>query len=106
MLTALAFEAVHPYTAALPQLGPAVEAFLLAQQKPNGSWNDDPYTTALALRALALVGVKPTDPEQQANSAIVKGTVYDEATNSPLGMLCTNPRLMCLQGPEAQTIQT
>lgn len=84
MLTALAFEAVHPYTAALPQLGPAVEAFLLAQQKPNGSWNDDPYTTALALRALALVGVKPADPEQQANSAIVKGTVYDEATNSPL----------------------
>ena len=24
----------------------------------------------------------------------------------PLGILCTNPRLMCLQGPEAQTIQT
>ena len=23
-----------------------------------------------------------------------------------LGILCTNPRLMCLQGPEAQTIQT
>ena len=22
-----------------------------------------------------------------------------------LGILCTNPRLMCLQGPEAQTIQ-
>ncbi len=24
----------------------------------------------------------------------------------PLRILCTNPRLMCLQGPEAQTIQT
>lgn len=32
-------------------------AYLLSTQLPNGSWNNDPYSTALALRALA--NVKP-----------------------------------------------
>lgn len=84
MLTAIVFEAVHPYTASTPQLAGRVQASLLAAQQANGSWADDPYTTALALRALALVGVKPVDPGQQANSGSVRGTVLDAESQAPL----------------------
>ena len=84
MLTALVFEAVHPYTASSPQVATKVQSYLLGAQKPDGSWEADPYTTALALRALALVAVKPTDPGQQANSGIVMGVVMDGSTNAPL----------------------
>lgn len=35
---------------------------------------------------------------------LLRGHFYGK--RSRLGMHCTNPRLMCLQGPEAQTIQT
>ena len=84
MLTALVFEAVHPYTASSPQVASKVQTYLLVAQKPDGSWETDPYTTALALRALALVVVKPTDPGQQANSGVVMGVVTDGGTNAPL----------------------
>ncbi|WP_336693778.1 carboxypeptidase regulatory-like domain-containing protein [Delftia acidovorans] len=84
MLTAIVFEAVHPYTASTPQLAGRVQASLLAAQQANGSWADDPYTTALALRALVLVGVKPVDPGQQANSGSVRGTVLDAESQAPL----------------------
>jgi len=55
MLSALVFEAVHPYTASAPQVATQVQSYLLGNQKPDGSWEADSYTTALALRALALV---------------------------------------------------
>ncbi|GAB2809894.1 hypothetical protein GCM10027276_08330 [Comamonas piscis] len=84
MLTALVFEAVHPYTASTPQVASQVQSYLLGQQKPDGSWEADSYTTALALRALALVGLKPTDPGQQANSGTVMGVVLDGSSNTPL----------------------
>lgn len=84
MLTALVFEAVHPYTASAPQVATQVQSYLLASQKPDGSWEADSYTTALALRALALVAVKPTDPGQQANSGTVLGMVLDGSSNAPL----------------------
>lgn len=41
--------------AAVPAFGPeagAVRSFLEGKQRPDGSWDGDPYTTALALRAL------------------------------------------------------
>jgi hypothetical protein len=84
MLTAIVFEAVHPYTGSTPQLAGRIQARLLSAQQANGSWADDPYTTAVALRALALVGVRPTDPGQQANSGSVRGTVLDAETQAPL----------------------
>lgn len=84
MLTALVFEAVHPYTASVPQVATQVQSYLLGNQKPDGSWEADSYTSALALRALALVAVKPTDPGQQANSGTVMGMVLDGSSNAPL----------------------
>ncbi len=84
MLTALVFEAVHPYTASAPQVATQVQSYLLASQKADGSWEADSYTTALALRALALVAVKPADPGQQANSGTVMGMVLDGGSNAPL----------------------
>ena len=58
--TALAFEALvlsgSLGATSPPVINPAIN-YLTSTQLPNGSWNDDPYSTALALRALA--NVKP-----------------------------------------------
>ena len=52
--TALAMLAIHGASPAAPSLDPA-RAYLGTTQLANGSWNDDPYSTALALRAVELV---------------------------------------------------
>lgn len=66
-ITALVFEAVHPYSGAEPNLALAVQTWLLAAQAPNGAWNgDDPWTTAVALRALAVARRSPVHPAQTA----------------------------------------
>lgn len=72
-VTALVFEAVHPYTGADPSIASSVEAYLLAAQSADGSWAADPYLTAVALRALALTSVPPVDPG--ASAATVRGVV-------------------------------
>ena len=82
-LTALVFEAVHPYSSQDATLAPAVEAYLLAQQQANGSWANDPYTTALALRAVALVPVTPQNPGQPVTTGTLQGTAKD-ANGQPL----------------------
>lgn len=82
-LTALVFEAVHPYSSQDETLAPAVEAYLLAQQQANGSWANDPYITALALRALALVPVTPQNPGQPVTTGTLQGTAND-ANGQPL----------------------
>lgn len=57
----------------------AVDA-LRAAQRPDGSWDADPYTTALALRA-SFVALQPvTDPDL----ASVKGVLVSDATGLPL----------------------
>ncbi len=76
-LTALAYEAVHPYSASDATLAPAVETYLLATQQSNGSWANDPYTTALALRALALTAVPPQTPGQPVTTGTLQGTAKD-----------------------------
>ncbi|MDF2464328.1 MAG: repeat protein [Ramlibacter sp.] len=63
-VTALVFESVHPYSAALPTLAAQVESYLLGKQSSDGSWSGDPYITAVVLRALALVPVAPLNPTQ------------------------------------------
>ena len=54
--TALAYLALVSETTDATVLGNAIN-YLSSTQLPNGSWNDDPYSTALVLRALA--NVKP-----------------------------------------------
>ena len=76
-LTALTYEAVHPYSASDATLAPAVETYLLSGQQSNGSWANDPYTTALALRALALTAVTPQNPGQPVTTGMLQGTVKD-----------------------------
>ncbi|EER60921.1 FG-GAP repeat protein [Acidovorax delafieldii 2AN] len=66
-VTALVYEAVHPYSGTQPALATAVQNWLLAGQATNGAWNnDDPWTTAVALRALVLTGRTPVNPAQAA----------------------------------------
>jgi large repetitive protein len=54
--TALSYLALTGVTTDATVLGNAIN-YLIAAQLPDGSWNEDPYSTALALRALA--NVKP-----------------------------------------------
>jgi len=55
--TALALDALIASSADISTVAQPATDYLLTNQLPNGSWNDDPYSTALALRALA--NVKP-----------------------------------------------
>ncbi|QTD43729.1 carboxypeptidase regulatory-like domain-containing protein [Ottowia testudinis] len=82
-LTALAFEAVHPYSASDATLAVAVETYLLAKQQSNGSWANDPYITALALRALALTAVTPQTSGQPLTTGTLQGSAQD-AGGQPL----------------------
>ena len=58
---ALAYEALVNVITDATVLGKAV-AYLTATQLANGSWNDDPYSTAFALKALYLSENKPVTP--------------------------------------------
>ncbi|KQV54555.1 hypothetical protein ASD07_08540 [Duganella sp. Root336D2] len=76
---ALALWVLATQTADQAILKPASDA-LLATQLANGSWNDDPYLTAVALRALYLVN----HPPASNGSASVRGLVADAASGLPL----------------------
>ena len=53
---------------------------LKAAQSANGSWGDDPYVTAVALRALLFISQNPP----AATTGEVIGTIVDDATGLPL----------------------
>jgi sugar lactone lactonase YvrE len=53
---------------------------LEASQLTDGSWNDDPYLTAIALRALVAAGSVPAAP----TTGQVSGQVVDASTLAPL----------------------
>lgn len=78
--TALAFIALvgNGQTQDLP-LQNAVN-FLTSNQAANGSWNDDPYSTALALKALYLFENRPAPPPPPPAAGKFTGTVLDAAT--------------------------
>lgn len=77
--TALALIALIPVVSDLAVLNNSVTA-LQAAQLPNGSWSDDPYTTALALRAINDAGQPRADPDLGA----VTGRVIDNVTGAPI----------------------
>lgn len=78
-LTALAYEAVHPF-ANVTGLANEIGAMLLSTQSADGSWQNDPYLTAVALRALHLTTVAAVNPALGS----VSGVVIDAATGLPL----------------------
>lgn len=71
-------------TIALAQTGPADDAAaavgsLRNAQLPNGSWSDDPYVTALALRALQVASAAPS-----VDAGSIIGEVYDASSGLPV----------------------
>lgn len=66
----------------LPDLTPVTSsiASLRAGQSANGSWNNDPYTTALALRAISLADAPQSNPDY----VTIQGKVLDAQTGLPL----------------------
>ena len=79
--TALAYIALVGLTTDDTILGNAAN-YLSSTQASDGSWNEDAYSTALALRALYLSQNKPMPP--QATTGTITGNVVDAATNQTL----------------------
>ncbi|MGB9082097.1 MAG: carboxypeptidase regulatory-like domain-containing protein, partial [Desulfuromonadaceae bacterium] len=77
--TALAYSAVVAVTTNQAALGSAIN-FLTSAQSANGSWNDDPYSTALSLKALYLSENKPSPPPPPPAGGKTTGTVIDKIT--------------------------
>ena len=77
--SALALIAILPRLTSVTELATSVEA-LRSAQLANGSWNNDVYTTALALRALAIAD----SPQPNPDLGQIKGTVIDGQTGLPL----------------------
>lgn len=81
--TALSYIALLGVTTDNTVLGNAIN-YLINTQMPNGSWLQDPYSTALALRALYFSQNKPVPPPA-STTGTVTGKVVDASTNQPLG---------------------
>ncbi|MEE9910189.1 MAG: carboxypeptidase-like regulatory domain-containing protein [Deltaproteobacteria bacterium] len=79
--TALAYIALAAVTMDNTVLGNAAQ-YITNTQTQNGSWNEDPYVTALALQALYYSGNKPPPPAPAL--ATVTGTVIDASTKQAL----------------------
>src|SRR5258706_153719 len=74
-LTATVYAAIHDVVPLEPT-ATAVRAFLVGRQGADGSWDGDPFSTALALRALVLTATAPANP----TLGIVRGRVVDSQT--------------------------
>ena len=94
-LTALALIAVLPTQTTTEGLADSVAA-IQAAQLPDGSFDGDPYTTALALRALAIAFAPTTNPDL----ATLSGRVVDGA-NVPLAGVTVS-----ITGKEERTLTT
>ena len=83
--TALVYKALSSVITDATVLGSAVN-YLTSNQLSNGSWNDDPYSTALALQALHIAETRPSapPPTPAPTTGTVNGTVVDGSTNQPL----------------------
>jgi len=80
--TALAYIALVGVTTDETILGRASD-YLTSTQLANGSWLDDPYATALAIKALYLAENKPVPPPPP-DKGTATGKVLDASTNAPL----------------------
>ncbi len=94
--TALALLALIPNVVDITPLNSSI-GVLQGAQSANGSWDDDPYTTALALQALWLVSHRPP----RTDVAIIQGSVIDAITRLPLAGVN-----VALTGPVSSTLTT
>lgn len=78
-LSALVYEALHDFVAD-PAFHADMRAWLLAQRGVRDDWAHDSFSTALALRALALTGLLPRNP----STASLSLQVRDSETGLPL----------------------
>lgn len=76
--SAVAFAAVSPFTADAA-IRAAAQGYLAGKQSADGSWGQDPFLTAVVLRALS--GQPMLPPASQAS---LIGQVYDAASGMPL----------------------
>jgi len=81
--TALSYIALSGLTTDGTVLGNALY-YLISQQSADGSWLEDPYSTALAVKALYLAKDLPSIPPRPTTSTVT-GKVTDGTTNQPLG---------------------
>ncbi len=81
--TALAYKALAGLITDATVLGGAV-SYLVSTQSTDGSWNEDPYNTALALQALHFFETRPVTPPQTPAIGTVNGTAVDGSTGQPL----------------------
>jgi large repetitive protein len=92
--TALAYAALAAVSTNTVALGKAVN-YLTAVQSVNGSWSDDPYSTALALKALFLSENRPSPPPPPPAAGRFTGTVTDAITKQKVSgvavVLDSNP---------------
>lgn len=93
-VNAFVFEAVHDFLGSDPTPRTQVSDWLLAQQAADSSWGQDPFATALALRALRLAATAPSHPTQSALTL----QVADSQTNAALAGVA-----IALQGPTSAT---
>ncbi len=99
-LTATAYEAVHDFVPLEPT-ATAVRGFLVARQGSEGSWDSgDPFSTALALRALLLTRTAPANP----TLAIIRGKLIDSQTR--LGLNGVTVTLTGPTSPAPVTVST
>ena len=78
--TALAYSALVAVSTDATVLNGAVN-YLIATQSANGSWNDDPYSTALALKALYFSENRPSPPPPPPPGGTITGVIVDAFTN-------------------------
>ena len=71
-------------------LGSAIN-YLTTTQSANGSWNDDPYSTALALKALYLSENKPSPPPPPPAGGKITGTAIDKVTGQKVAGVSRRP---------------
>ena len=72
--------------------------FLSSAQSANGSWNDDPYSTALALKALYFSENIPSPPPPPPAAGRISGTVVDATTRqgvSGVAVVLQGNNLIC-----------
>lgn len=94
--SALALIALVPYLPDLTAVSGSISA-LRGSELADGSWNEDPYTTALTLRAFALAD----SPQPNPDYVTIQGRVIDAQTGSPLGGVT-----VALTGPVSPSLTT